>query len=729
MKEYTNNTQKTDPPGLVLSSPSEQVILDVNDHNANRLRISENSEMNHGNDLISSDDSIKVQPPLTVTQKTLSNNLEDEPLDDDTGTPTTNSVIHPPSSVEDVGNENDNDNANELNSSVPTSSLSQQQNDEARNSFRSTSTETSSHSSSAPTTVSMNTKPKIAGAYRVTKIRPPGTTTYKVLVPQHVQPGTDFTVEIPEPQVSDSGETTNQNRRVQVTCPTEDVIPGVTDIEILVPAAASYRYYPLKAAQLTIAPTTSPAVAGKAFAMLPSIDRINQQAMNIGGTIRTQVVTIPHAAVPGKKFTYYINGHTNSSGSGTDKQKRGKLKIECPLNCKPGDRLRIVLPAEIPEEEPMYQTFMVVVPDGALAGGHFAVEIGLANQQVLVECPRNSKPGDTLSIQLPTSTVVDKFQALTYPSTGTGWKRTVRISDLHFQWVRLEESIVRAPKRNLPTIVNAATTLCTPPNTMVDPNDNEFVDWTYYHEKAYVRKLVQLEGNDPRLRTASLTLVSAETSSAPSRLKTSNGILLFSYADIAQQQGQPLNGKHLWFLDVCKRLSEYASTTTVDTTNNALIISPDSTIEQSIRILVRREHLLTDSLRAILSLSAEDMRRPWEIEFVGESGIDQGGLTKEWLQCVTEQIFHPSTGLFLPSLNNQAAVDINPVSGKCNMEFPTYLILLISDLVHFVIALLFFYSKTIQPSLVLITIYYIIDSWDAFLVVHYLADSVSMDIS
>ena len=86
-------------------------------------------------------------------------------------------------------------------------------------------------------------------------------------------------------------------------------------------------------------------------------------------------------------------------------------------------------------------------------------------------------------------------------------------------------------------------------------------------------------------------------------------------------------------------------------------------MSQSVLLLVRREHLLTDSLRAILSLSIEDMRRNWEIVFIGESGIDQGGLTKEWLQCVTEQIFLPSTGLFVPSLNNQAAVDINPTSG------------------------------------------------------------------
>jgi hypothetical protein len=673
---YPNNSQKADPPGLVLSLPSEQV-LDVNDHDNDRNVINENSDTNDSNDLLSSEDSTEGQHQqqsmnlLTVRPKTPSNFVKLEPFDDEI--PTSNVVIHPSMEEENVEDKDESETMNEVTLSqellteAPISP-DQQLNGDVRNSIRSTSSETSTPSSSSTPGDSMNTKPTKPGAYRVTKIRPPGSTKYQVLVPAHVQPGTDFTVEIPELLVNDSGGTTNQNRRVQVTCPTEDVVPGVSDIEILVPAAASYRYHSLKAAQLTIAPTTSPAVAGKAFAMLPSINRINQQAMNIGGTIRTQVITIPDTAVPGEKFTYYIDGYVNVG----DKKKRGKLKIECPLNCKPGDRLRIVLPAEIPEPEPLYQTFMVVVPDGAVPRGHFAVEIGLGNQQVLVECPQISKPGDTISILLPTRTVVDKFQALTYPSTGTGWRRIVRISDLHFQWVRLEESIVRPPKRSTPTIAsyNHNDSTDHPKHSAINPLetslDNGLVDWTYYHEKAYVRKLIQLEGNDPRLRTASLTLVSAELSSSPSRLKTNNGILLFSYADIANQQGQPLQSKHAWFLEVCQRLSEYASTTTADNTNTALTISPDSTMHQSIRILVRREHLLPDSLRAILSLSSEDMRRPWEIEFVGESGIDQGGLTKEWLQCVTEEIFHPSTGLFLPSLNNQAAVDINPVSGTCS---------------------------------------------------------------
>lgn len=531
------------------------------------------------------------------------------------------------------------------------------------------------------------------GAHRVTKIRSPNTNQYKVMVPESVQPGTDFLVEIPEPD-SDMAHTaaaTNNNnnnrRRVQVTCPL-DIVPGDPNqniIDIIVPVPSVHWYYALKVAQLTTSPTTSGTVAGKTFPMVSHIRRINEQATNMGGTIRTQVITIPDHAIPGKEFSYYIDGHIQKVNQVTNgKGKRQKLKITCPDKLKPGDRLRIVLPAGLPEPEPIYQLFNVIVPDGVRSGGQFAVEIGLGNtQQVLVECPANVTPGDMISIQLPTRTLVDKFQALTYPSTGTGWKRTVRLSDLHFQWVRLEESLVRAPKCSSMSMDDDDMTVNTDGAVRSSMHTQPMissVDWTYYHEKAYVRKLVQLEGNDPRLRTASLTLVSAETASAPSKLKTNNGIMLFSYAEIAYQQCQPLHEKHMWFLDVCQRLAEYASTTTTDTTNTTIAVPTDHSMTQSVLLLVRREHLLTDSLRAILSLSIEDMKRNWEIVFVGESGIDQGGLTKEWLQCVTEEIFLPSTGLFVTSLNNQAAVDINAASGT----FPSYFDFLLSCRVLFI---------------------------------------------
>ena len=703
MNTSNNNTmRRADPPGTLLIPPRGVGILQQQPHHFDDDDDDDDDDDMHQN--------TQEEHPSTVVeldQKSMEN-VKDEsvvlPQRDEESLITVQTVPRPQQQLQQDPNEGDDDNfavtsdhRRDVNANTDMTSptpggmslaprtISQRWNrDEGSDSLRSIPTA----SMDVPVSPTIQHRPRLVppvntapvlsnmrptdafGAFRVTKIRSPNTNQYKVMVPESVQPGTDFLVEIPEPDTDTftGDNSTTNNRRVQVTCPM-DIVPGDPNqniIDIIVPVPAVHWYHTLKVAQLTTSPTTSSAVAGNTFPMLSQIRRINEQATNMGATIRTQVITIPDHAMPGKEFSYYINGHIKKENNGTnDKGKRQKLKIACPNHLKPGDRLRIVLPAELPEPEPIYQLFNVIVPDGVQPGGQFAVEIGLGNaQQVLVECPPNVAAGDVLSIQLPTRTVVDKFQALTYPSTGTGWKRTVRLSDLHFQWVRLEESIVRAPKCS--GLNSDAKSIITDGATQsVDSTQNgkSSVDWTYYHEGAYVRKLVHLEGNDPRLRTASLTLVSAETASAQSKLKTSNGILLFSYADIAHQQGQPLQEKHAWFLEVCQRLAEYATTTTTDTTNTTITVPTDHTMSQSVLLLVRREHLLTDSLRAMLSLSIEDMRRTWEIVFVGESGIDQGGLTKEWLQCVTEQIFLSSTGLFVPSLNNQAAVDINPASG------------------------------------------------------------------
>jgi hypothetical protein len=212
--------------------------------------------------------------------------------------------------------------------------------------------------------------------------------------------------------------------------------------------------------------------------------------------------------------------------------------------------------------------------------------------------------------------MADRFQALSYPSTsGTGWKRTVRASDLHVQWVRLhpDAAVVESP-----SLSAAHATL----GRFLDPAVAER-DWKHVCQMAFVRQRVPVEGNDPRLRTASVSLVPAETAAVSSKLQTPDGALLFSHADIAYQQTQPLTEKHLWFLDVCRHLTLAA---------DALIDGPlpkvdavGSTRTQSIRILVRHDHLLFDSLRAILSLSAMDMRRQWKIEFIGESVKTKAG--------------------------------------------------------------------------------------------------------
>lgn len=63
-----------------------------------------------------------------------------------------------------------------------------------------------------------------------------------------------------------------------------------------------------------------------------------------------------------------------------------------------------------------------------------------------------------------------------------------------------------------------------------------------------------------------------------------------------------------------------------------------------------------------MSLSRADLAKIWRFEFLGETGIDAGGLAREWFQLVTEEIFNPDMGLWLPSASNQMAMRINTSS-------------------------------------------------------------------
>jgi len=63
-------------------------------------------------------------------------------------------------------------------------------------------------------------------------------------------------------------------------------------------------------------------------------------------------------------------------------------------------------------------------------------------------------------------------------------------------------------------------------------------------------------------------------------------------------------------------------------------------------------------------LGRDYMRKRWRVEFYGEPGLDAGGVTREWFQLVTEQIFDPDFGLWLSSVNNQMSMTINPASSK-----------------------------------------------------------------
>lgn len=434
-------------------------------------------------------------------------------------------------------------------------------------------------------------------------------------VPAGVRPSAEFTVHAGP-------------RRVRVRCPPTSR-PGQS-LQITLPPEPVTHSTLLKMAPLTAVQGTEP--GGGAITMTPEVRQVNEQAERSGGTAQTFLVTIPSNVYPGQQFTVDVAGQ--------------KFQVTCPQSAGPNQRVRIVPPAvpEEPEAAPTTQVFEVAVPPGIQPGQPFAL---VANaQRVLVTCPPNVGPGQKIRFQLPVSQVVENIE-LSYESETAGWRRTVRVTDLKFQWVRLDNSTrddpaddskkLLSPPEQDPLGSDAKRSNST---SAVDVDGMEKFD---FRRSAYVRKITFWEGNDARMRTGQITLVPAQEAVVDSRLVVNQRTLL-SYGDIAAVQGKPLSEKTEWFQRICSQLT-----------------SPWE--DGHVKIAVRRQYLLLDSVDAVMSLGRDDMRKRWRIEFLGEPGIDAGGVSREWFELVTEQIFDPAFGLWIASANNQACVNINPASG------------------------------------------------------------------
>jgi len=91
-----------------------------------------------------------------------------------------------------------------------------------------------------------------------------------------------------------------------------------------------------------------------------------------------------------------------------------------------------------------------------------------------------------------------------------------------------------------------------------------------------------------------------------------------------------------------------------------------------IKIKVRRHSLLQDSMEGLESIKPADMHKVLRFEFIGEPGLDAGGVTREWYNLVSEQLFNPDCGLFTYSSVNQMCMQINPNSDIANEHHLRY---------------------------------------------------------
>lgn len=428
-----------------------------------------------------------------------------------------------------------------------------------------------------------------------------GMATFRVPVPGNVRPGEEF-------QVFAGG------RIVRVRCPI-DSRPGQS-LQITVPVDQNDSN------------DASGGGGGGAKAKEPNPDsdnvtKIPNQQL-APGEQPAYMVKIPEGIRGGQQFPVTINGQ--------------QLTVTCPTMARPGMSVRIVPPPppengigtslDRPRQAPQRvanpnkgadktQMFEVVVPKGVKPGQPFALLAG--GVRVLVTCPKNAANGQKIRFNLPVGLVnrpdgpKSKLAEIKLSYDKDGWTRTIRATDMKFQWTRFDEQ------------------------GNVDERTRFNVD-----RSAYVLKLDFLDDND-RMRQGAVSLVTPEKGVVDSKIKGANGADLVSYSDIATAQMKSYDDKIQWFQDTCAQLCVEWN-------------------EGHMRMNVRREYLLSDSMEAVMSLSRKDLRKVWRFEFIGEAGIDAGGLAREWFELVTEEVFDPDMGLWQTSATNQMCMQINPAS-------------------------------------------------------------------
>ncbi|XP_063708431.1 ubiquitin-protein ligase E3A isoform X2 [Culicoides brevitarsis] len=90
-----------------------------------------------------------------------------------------------------------------------------------------------------------------------------------------------------------------------------------------------------------------------------------------------------------------------------------------------------------------------------------------------------------------------------------------------------------------------------------------------------------------------------------------------------------------------------------------------------LRLKVRRDHIIDDALvelEMFAMANPKDLKKQLKVEFAGEQGIDEGGVSKEFFQLIVEEIFNPDYGMFVHNLDSHN-VWFNPTSFENEAQF------------------------------------------------------------
>lgn len=372
-------------------------------------------------------------------------------------------------------------------------------------------------------------------------------------------------------------------------------------------------------------------------------ERIVVSAPRSSQGTQAYMATVPHGVRSGEQFPVLVNNQ--------------QLMVTCPPGVRPGMQVRIMVPTSrrgtnanaasgsslhdgnsavgaSPDVQPGdatrspfgNQMFEVNVPQGVRPGQAFAL---IANgQRVMVTCPANARPGQKIRFQLPIKLSCDEIQSIKLNYQKDGWIRCLS-TDLTFHWARSEV---------IPDLGQE--------------NGNQTLEWAF-EKTAFVRELRALTaGTSASKTTHSLQLVPAKDAALSTVVPAiNNGTSLAQ--ELSRYAAMPFQHKEAWFRQQIAKLQVPWE-------------------DGHIKINVRRENLLEDSMEATESITQADMRKIFRFEFISEPGVDAGGVAREWFQLVSDTLFNPDFALWSYSSINQMCMQINPSSGIANDEHLRY---------------------------------------------------------
>ena len=82
-----------------------------------------------------------------------------------------------------------------------------------------------------------------------------------------------------------------------------------------------------------------------------------------------------------------------------------------------------------------------------------------------------------------------------------------------------------------------------------------------------------------------------------------------------------------------------------------------------LQLQVRRQEVFLDSFKSLYFKSGDEMKYgKLNIRFHGEEGVDAGGVTREWFQVLSRQMFNPDYALFIPVASDRTTFHPNKLS-------------------------------------------------------------------